>query len=89
MPGNRVESRPVKKKSMSVMRGSISDGSVPWWATITVFKAGSYPTYPIGNLQPSRCKIGVDIQNWTWSPSPPEATGMNDGFALQFAASIC
>jgi hypothetical protein len=33
---------------------------------------GSYPTY----------------QNWTPIPSPPEARGLKEGFALQFAFDI-
>ena len=65
--------------------------SVPWWATMTVFRVGSYPTYPTQRprIRP-RCKrdLCICLQNCVPFPSPPDATGLKVGLALQFAPHV-
>jgi len=45
--------------------------SVPWCATMTVSRVGSYPTY----------------QNCSVPPFPPDAIGWNEGLASQLAVN--
>ena len=54
---------------------------------MTVFNVGSYPTNPIQmSVLVFESPVGFPVlQYCTESPSPPEATGMKEGLALQLA----
>ena len=63
--------------------------SVPWWATMTVFRVGSYPTYPKRWFsKPAEEACQGNSQYCVRLPSPPVDTGMKDGFALQFVPQV-